>query len=348
MTAEREPVLRVQDLAVHYQIHESGLFKRNTRTLKAVDGVSFDLYAGETLGIVGESGCGKSTLARAVLGLMKSRRGRVLWLGQNLGKLDDDALRNKRKELQIVFQDPLASLNPRLTVGDIIAEPLRTFYPNMARLQREERVRGMMKMVGLLPDQINRYPHEFSGGQCQRIGIARALVLNPKLVICDEPVSALDVSIQAQIINLLRNLQKKLKLALIFIAHDLSIVKHISDRVMVMYLGRSMEVSNSQAIYRCPLHPYTHALIKAVPVPDPKIARAKVATELTDDMPSPLDLPAGCVFHSRCPYMVHRCELEVPALRRMEHGDWVACHRAEELDFSVGGESPENTVNDQD
>lgn len=328
-------VLRVQDLAVYYKIRDEGLFRPKTLVLKAVNDVSFELNAGETLGIVGESGCGKSTLARAVLGLIKPERGRVLWLGEELGKLDAEALRKKREDMQLVFQDPLAALNPRMTVHDIIAEPLWTFFPQIARVQVEERVRGMMKLVGLLPNQINRYPHEFSGGQCQRIGIARALVLNPKLVVCDEPISALDVSIQAQIINLLKDLQKKLNLALIFIAHDLSVVKHISDRIMVMYLGRCMEISAEEALYQRPLHPYTSALIKAVPVPDPRIARANPDTGLTGDMPSPLDPPEGCVFHSRCPYVVRRCKLEVPALRRMENGDWVACHRAEELDLTV-------------
>jgi oligopeptide transport system ATP-binding protein len=330
-----ERVLRVQDLAVHFKQREGGLFKSKVHTIKAVNGVSFDLNAGETLGVVGESGCGKSTLARALLALVKPDHGRVLWLGEDLNKLDDQALRKKRQDLQIVFQDPLAALNPRMTVRDIIAEPLWTFFPKIARVQVDERVRGVMQMVGLLPNQINRYPHEFSGGQCQRIGIARALVLNPKLVVCDEPVSALDVSIQAQIINLLKDLQKKLNLSLVFIAHDLSVVKHISDRVMVMYLGRTMELSHRDHLYKKPLHPYTNALVKAAPVPDPRLARAATDTGLTGDMPSILDTPPGCVFHSRCPYSVKRCQLDVPALRRMENGDWVACHRAEELDLTI-------------
>jgi len=334
---ENKPVLRVQDLAVHFEINEGSLLRTQTHILKAVNGVSFDLNAGETLGVVGESGCGKSTLARAVLGLIRPQRGRVMWLGENLASLDQEEMRKKRKELQIVFQDPLASLNPRMTVGDIISEPLWTFFPKLARVQAEERVRGMMKMVGLLPNQINRYPHEFSGGQCQRIGIARALVLNPKLIICDEPVSALDVSIQAQIINLLKDLQQKLNLSLIFIAHDLSVVKHISDRVMVMYLGRTMEISQQEALYRHPLHPYTSALVKAAPIPDPKLAREYSDTGLTGDMPSPLNPPKGCVFHTRCPFKVKRCELDVPPLRRMENGDWAACHRTEELDLTIQG-----------
>ncbi len=333
-TADRL-VLKVQDLAVHYEVRGGGLLRPTVLPLKAVDGVSFELQRGETLGVVGESGCGKSTLARALLGLIPPRRGRVLWLGEDLVGLDEKALRKKRKELQIIFQDPLASLNPRMTVGDIIAEPLWTFYPKIARVQVEERVRGMMKMVGLLPNQINRYPHEFSGGQCQRIGIARALVLNPRLIICDEPVSALDVSIQAQIINLLRDLQKKLDLSLIFIAHDLAVVKHISDRILVMYLGRAMEVAASARLYDRPRHPYTSALVKAVPIPDPSASMRHRETGLRGDMPSPLDPPSGCVFHTRCPYAVKRCQLEVPPLRRLPEGDWVACHLAEELDLTI-------------
>jgi len=331
-----KPVLRVQDLAVTFTSATGGFFHRKERQLRAVDGISFDLYAGETLGIVGESGSGKSTLARAILGLLKPSRGRVQWMGENLTDLDEEALRQKRKELQIVFQDPVASLDPRMTAGDIIAEPLWTFYPNMERLQVDERTRGMMKMVGLLPNQINRYPHEFSGGQCQRIGIARSLVLNPRLLICDEPVSALDVSIQAQIINLMKSLQRKLGLALIFVAHDLSVVRHISDRVMVMYMGQAMEVSGKTSLYRRPLHPYSNALLKSVAIPDPKLARRqRQESWLTGDMPSPYRRPKGCVFHTRCPYRVKRCEADVPPLRRMESGEWVACHRAEELDLSI-------------
>ncbi len=335
--AERTPILRVQDLTVHFTDTVGNLLHRTERTLRAVESISFDLYAGETLGIVGESGSGKSTLARAILGLITPKRGRVMWQGEDLTQLDEEAMRQKRKDIQVVFQDPIASLNPRMTAGDIIAEPLRTFYPHMASLQVEERTRGMMKMVGLLPNQINRYPHEFSGGQCQRISIARALVLNPKLIICDEPVSALDVSIQAQIVNLMRDLQHKLDLSLIFIAHDLSIVRHISDRVKVMYMGRSMELSGRDAIYSRPLHPYTNALIKSVPVPDPDLAHvARRENWLTGDMPSPYQPPPGCVFHTRCPYVVRRCKQDIPPLRPMESGDWVACHRAEELDLSVG------------
>ena len=320
-----KPVLRVQDLAVTFTSYSGGLLQNKERSIRAVDGISFELSAGETLGIVGESASGKSTLARAILGLIPPNRGRVMWMGENLTALDEEEMRQRRKELQIVFQDPVAALDPRMTAGDIIAEPLWTFYPNMDRVQVDERTRGMMKMVGLLPNQINRYPHEFSGGQCQRIGIARSLVLNPRLVFCDEPVSALDVSIQAQIINLLKDLQKKLGLALVFVAHDLSVVRHISDRVMVMYMGQAMEVSGKEAMYRKPLHPSTNALMKSVPIPDPKLAAAaRLDRWLTGDMPSPFKLPRGCIFHNRCPYRVKRCEADVPAMRRMESGDWVA------------------------
>ena len=335
-----KPVLRVQDLAVTFTSYSGGLLQKKERSVRAVDGISFELSAGETLGIVGESASGKSTLARAILGLIQPNRGRVMWMGENLTALDEEEMRQRRKELQIVFQDPVAALDPRMTAGDIIAEPLWTFYPNMDRVQVDERTRGMMKMVGLLPNQINRYPHEFSGGQCQRIGIARSLVLNPRLVFCDEPVSALDVSIQAQIINLLKDLQKKLGLALVFVAHDLSVVRHISDRVMVMYMGQAMEVSEKRALYRRPLHPYTNALMKSVPIPDPKLAaRARRESWLKGDMPSPFNRPKGCVFHDRCPYRIKRCEADVPALRRMESGDWVSCHRAEELDLSIRNDS---------
>ena len=335
-----KPVLRVQDLAVTFTSYSGGLLQKKERSIRAVDGISFELSAGETLGIVGESASGKSTLARAILGLIPPNRGRVMWMGVNLTALDEEEMRQRRKELQIVFQDPVAALDPRMTAGDIIAEPLWTFYPNMDRVQVDERTRGMMKMVGLLPNQINRYPHEFSGGQCQRIGIARSLVLNPRLVFCDEPVSALDVSIQAQIINLLKDLQKKLGLALVFVAHDLSVVRHISDRVMVMYMGQAMEVSEKRALYRRPLHPYTNALMKSVPIPDPKLAaRARRESWLKGDMPSPFNRPKGCVFHDRCPYRIKRCEADVPALRRMESGDWVSCHRAEELDLSIRNDS---------
>jgi oligopeptide transport system ATP-binding protein len=262
---------------------------------------------------------------------VRPQAGSVVWLGEDLMGLSEEAMRLKRREIQLIFQDPSGSLDPRMTVGEIVAEPLRVFYPSMTRLQVRERVSGMMKLVGLSPDQINRYPHEFSGGQCQRIGIARALVVNPRLVVCDEPVSALDVSIQAQIVNLLKDLQKKLQLSLIFIAHDLSVVRHVSDRVLVMYLGRIMEVADRDRIYLDPRHPYTRALIESVPIPDPVLERARVRRALEGDMPSPLDPPTGCVFRTRCPFAAPACADRVPVLETLDDGRQVACLRHEEI-----------------
>ncbi|MCC5864251.1 MAG: ATP-binding cassette domain-containing protein [Wenzhouxiangella sp.] len=327
----RAPVLQVRDLSVHFRVESGGLFRRQRHVVRAVDRVSFDVHAAETLGIVGESGCGKSTLARAILGLVRAHSGSAVWLGEDLVGLSEEQMRIKRREIQLIFQDPQGSLDPRMTVGDIVAEPLRTFYPSMSRLQVRERVQGIMKLVGLLPDQINRYPHEFSGGQCQRIGIARALVVNPRLVVCDEPVSALDVSIQAQIVNLLKDLQKKLQLSLIFIAHDLSVVRHVSDRVMVMYLGKVMEVADRDSIYLRPRHPYTRALIESVPIPDPVKERARARRSLEGDIPSPLNPPSGCVFHGRCPFAIEQCRREEPGLETLDSGNQVACLRHREL-----------------
>jgi oligopeptide transport system ATP-binding protein len=298
------------------------------RTLKAVDGVSFDLAAGETLGIVGESGCGKSTLARACLNLIPATAGSIVWQGKAMRGASEQAWLAVRRDVQMIFQDPLASLNPRMTISQIIAEPLRTHHPELPQAEVMGRVKAMMEKVGLSAQQINRYPHEFSGGQCQRIGIARALILNPKLIICDEPVSALDVSIQAQIINLLKALQAEMGLALIFIAHDLAVVKHISQRIMVMYLGHEMEVAKKQALYGQPLHPYTKALLSAIPIPDPKRERAKVIQLLQGDLPSPINPPSGCVFRTRCPQAMERCAREVPALRQINAQAQAACHLA--------------------
>ncbi len=269
------PLLSVTDLKVKFLIGGGFLSRRPPAVLKAVDGVSFDLRPGETLGLVGESGCGKSTLGRAVLRLLSNVEGRVVWLGQDLSRLDDEGMRQRRKEMQIIFQDPLASLNPRMPIGEIIAEPLKTFFPDTPAAEVKARVKAMMASVGLLPNQINRYPHEFSGGQCQRIGIARAMINNPKLIICDEPVSALDVSIQAQIVNLLMDLQREKGMALIFISHNLSVVRHISHRIMVLYLGRVAEVADREQLYKNPRHPYTQALISAVPFPDPEKERQR-------------------------------------------------------------------------
>nr|WP_238116892.1 murein tripeptide/oligopeptide ABC transporter ATP binding protein OppF [Vibrio cincinnatiensis] len=318
-------LLDVHDLKVHFSILPQSAWPwTKPATLKAVDGVSIRLYEGETLGVVGESGCGKSTFARAIIGLVQATQGNVVWLGQDLTKMPAKLRRQTRKDMQMIFQDPLASLNPRMTVGDIIAEPLHTFYPELTKAQVKERVKAMMDKVGLLPNVINRYPHEFSGGQCQRIGIARALILNPKMIICDEPVSALDVSIQAQVVNLLKELQQELGLSLVFIAHDLSVVKHISDRVLVMYLGNSVELGEAKALFADPKHPYTKALMSAVPIPDPEIERNKTIEMLEGELPSPMNPPSGCVFRTRCPIATAECAQHKPPLQGTETHS-VAC-----------------------
>ncbi len=318
--------LQVRDLKVHFPVRTGGILIGEYTPLKAVDGVSFDLNPGETLGVVGESGCGKSTLGRAVLQLVGATDGVVSWLGTDLTSLNKKELIAARENLQIVFQDPLASLDPRMTAGDIIAEPLKNYRPQMTKAERRAEVKDMMERVGLLPRMINRYPHEFSGGQCQRIGIARAMILKPKLVVCDEPVSALDVSIQAQVVNLLKSLQREFGLALLFISHDLSIVRHISDRVMVLYLGKVMELADKSALYAQPRHPYTQALLSAVPIPDPAKERNKDRILLTGDLPSPLSPPSGCVFRTRCPKATEVCAQHVPQLDPVEDGHTVACH----------------------
>ncbi|EKT56233.1 murein tripeptide/oligopeptide ABC transporter ATP binding protein OppF [Providencia sneebia] len=313
---ENRPVLlEVNDLKVHFSIRDKKQwFWQPDKSLKAVDGVTLRLYEGETLGVVGESGCGKSTFARAIIGLVKSTGGTVSWLGQNLLGMNEKQWRDVRSDIQMIFQDPLASLNPRMTIGDIIAEPLKTYYPKMPQFEVTEKVKKIMMRVGLLPNLINRYPHEFSGGQCQRIGIARALILEPKLVICDEPVSALDVSIQAQVVNLLQELQREMGLSLIFIAHDLAVVKHISDRVLVMYLGHAVELGTYDEVYNNPLHPYTKALMSAVPVPDPDKEKNKVIELLEGELPSPINPPTGCVFRTRCPLADEGCAKTRPLM----------------------------------
>ena len=330
-----EPLLTAQDLRVTFSLPTPGAMPwASPRQLQAVGGVDFTLMPGETLGIVGESGSGKSTLARALIGLVPAT-GKALWQdGTDLIGLTPGKMLKYRSEIQMVCQDPLASLNPRMTVGQIIAEPLTTHHQGLSRTDVKTRVKDMMDRVGLLPNQINRYPHEFSGGQCQRIGIARALIVEPKLVICDEPVSALDVSIQAQVINLLAELQRDLGLALIFIAHDLSVVKHISDRVLVMYLGRVMELADAGALYADPRHPYTQALLSAVPIPDPRLEREKRIIPLRGELPSPMNPPSGCVFRTRCPRAEAVCASQRPVLQGGAH--LTACHfpgalRPEEL-----------------
>ncbi len=320
-----KPILSVRGLKVYFPIYSGRLFAAPI-PLKAVDDVSLDLYSGETLGIVGESGCGKSTLGRGILQLLEPTAGEVIWCGEHLAGLQPKEMIAYRKEMQIIFQDPLASLNPRMTIGDIIAEPLTVHFPELTAAERKQRVAEIMEQVGLLPLMINRYPHEFSGGQCQRIGVARAMVLRPKLIVCDEPVSALDVSIQAQIVNLIQELQQSFDLSLLFISHDLSIIRHISHRIMVLYLGNVMEVASKEILYTNPRHPYTQALISAVPIPDPDQEKNKKRVVLTGDLPSPLAPPSGCVFRTRCPIAQEICAAENPPLLEIEIGHQVACH----------------------
>lgn len=319
-------MLEVQDLKIHFSL-QGGLF-RPPRVLRAVDGVSLRIGVGETLGIVGESGCGKSTLVRGILGLTPVTSGSIRWQGQELTQLNARQFRPLRTQMQIVFQDPLASLDPRMTIGEIIAEPLQVHRPKLGSAQVQAQVRAMLERVGLSPRQLNRYPHEFSGGQCQRVGIARALILAPQLLLCDEPVSALDVSIRAQIINLLHDLQQEMGLALAFIAHDLLMVRHLSHRVMVMYLGQVMETAPSRTLFTNPSHPYTRALLAAVLKPDP-MGAVQPPPVLGGELPSPLDPPSGCRFRTRCPHAVQRCADEVPSLRPMPNGASSACHFAE-------------------
>ena len=319
-------LLEVEGLKVHFPVREGHGLWRPKKPLRAVDGVSFKLAAGDTLGVVGESGCGKSTLARAILGLVPVTEGNVVWLGETVSGRKESAFRPIRRDLQVVFQDPLASLDPRMTIGSIISEPLKVFRPEMTKADRHERVAEIMSDVGLDASVINRYPHEFSGGQCQRVGIARALVLEPKLVVCDEPVSALDVSIQAQIVNLLNELKQKFQLSLIFISHDLSIVRLLSQRVLVLYLGHVMELTDRELIYNSPLHPYTRSLIRAIPQPDPSYPLKRPDTTLGRDLPSPINPPTGCVFHTRCPHSDAQCREQVPVLEVTATGQQVACH----------------------
>jgi oligopeptide transport system ATP-binding protein len=325
------PLLQVNDLRVQYRLSRPAWRPwEPAPRVSAVDGVSFTLDAGQTLGVVGESGCGKSTLARALLQLLPAGAdalctGQVLWNGAVVPQGRPGVL---RREAQMVFQDPLASLDPRMTVAQIIEEPLRIHERQLDAAARQGKVREMMDRVGLSPRQLNRYPHEFSGGQCQRIGIARALILGPRLLVCDEPVSALDVSIQAQILNLLADLQRETGVAVLFIAHDLAVVRHVSRRVLVMYLGRVVESASRDALYTMPRHPYTRALLSAVPLPDPRRERAKVIELLQGDIPSPLNPPSGCAFRTRCPLAQARCAAQTPALRTDEQGHAVACHFA--------------------
>ncbi|MGE5739534.1 MAG: ABC transporter ATP-binding protein [Betaproteobacteria bacterium] len=319
------PLLAVSHLTKHYKVR-TGFFGRSRGDVHAVDDVSFDIAAGETLGLVGESGCGKSTIARTVLRLVEPTAGTIAWRGESIERLPGAAMRPFRRELQAVFQDPYASLNPRMRAADIVAEPIRNFE-SASGAAIGERVRALFERVGLRADQMMRYPYEFSGGQRQRLGIARALAPNPRLIVCDEPVSALDVSVQAQVINLLVDLQQAFGLSYLFVAHDLAVVEHISHRVAVMYLGRIVELTTTRALFDNPLHPYTEALLSAVPVPDPTVRRKRLI--LSGDVPSPMDLPAGCRFHTRCPYAFDRCRHEEPKLAEVAPAHVVACHLRE-------------------
>jgi peptide/nickel transport system ATP-binding protein len=324
-------LVQVEDLKVWFPIRSGIVLDRHVGDVKAVDGVSLAIERGETVGLVGESGCGKSTVGRAILRLYEPTAGRVVFDGQDITKLGESALRPLRRRMQMIFQDPFASLNPRHSVGRLIGEPIRVHGLGTSRRDVSSRVRDLLEVVGLPADAASRYPHEFSGGQRQRIGIARALALNPDFVVADEPVSALDVSIQAQIVNLLENLQREFSLTYLVIAHDLAVVRHISDRIAVMYLGTIVEVSPAEDLYDNPLHPYTISLLSAVPIPDPKIERSREAILLTGDLPSPANPPAACRFHTRCPYVQPtRCREEAPPLREVE-GHTVACHWAEQI-----------------
>jgi peptide/nickel transport system ATP-binding protein len=331
VSSNGNPLVDVQRLKVYFAIKSGVVLDRHVGDIRAVDDVSFQIRRGETLGLVGESGCGKSTIGRTILRLYNPVDGRIVFDGEDITNLKERELRPLRRRMQMVFQDPYASLNPRHSIGRLVGEPMRV-HRLTSRRGTDARVRELLAIVGLPPDAISRYPHEFSGGQRQRIGVARALALNPDFVVADEPVSALDVSIQAQILNLLESLQREFDLTYLFIAHDLAVVRHISDRIAVMYLGSIVEVSPAAALYANPLHPYTIALLSAVPIPDPVVERQREAILLPGDLPSPANPPRACRFHTRCPYVQPtRCRDETPPLRELEPGHTVACHWAEEI-----------------
>jgi peptide/nickel transport system ATP-binding protein len=325
------PLVLVEDLKVYFPIRSGLVVERKVGDIKAVDGISFEIQRGETLGLVGESGCGKTTVGRTILRLYAPTEGRIIFDGTDISGLSEKQMRGLRRRMQMVFQDPYSSLNPRQNVGNIVGEPLRV-HGLATRAQVEPKVQRLLDVVGLPQGAANRYPHEFSGGQRQRIGLARSLALNPDLIVADEPVSALDVSIQAQIINLLEDLQEEFHLTFLFIAHDLAVVRHTSDRIAVMYLGKIVEVAPADQLYSSPMHPYTKALLSAVPIPDPKVEQARERIILTGDLPSPARPPAGCRFHTRCPFrQPERCDSEVPELRVLPGGSQAACHYAEEI-----------------
>jgi len=324
-----EVLLEVKNMKMYFPVTSGIVFQRKVADVKAVDDVSFTINRGETLGLVGESGCGKTTTGRAILRLYTPTSGEVIFDGQRLSDLSGGQMRGLRRQMQIIFQDPYGSLNPRMTCGDIVGEPLKVHKLTRGRGEYRDRVAELLHTVGLNPYMSDRYPHEFSGGQRQRIGIARALAVKPSFIVCDEPVSALDVSIQAQVINLLEDLQDQYGLTYLFIAHDLSVVRHISDRVAVMYLGHIVEIADRNELYENPLHPYTRALLSAVPIPDPIIEAERERIILVGDVPSPMRPPEGCVFHTRCPVMIEDCRLEMPELREVSPKHWVACIRAD-------------------
>jgi oligopeptide transport system ATP-binding protein len=328
VTADNNVLVRVENLVKHFPVAPESLFQRRKDVVHAVDGVSFDLVRGETLGLVGESGCGKSTTGRTILQLYRPTSGSVVFDGIDLVRLEPEALRKIRRRMQMIFQDPYASLNPRLTVGEIISDPLLVYQEARTRQEINERVAHLLELVRLNPSYINRYPHEFSGGQRQRIGIARSLALQPDLVVCDEPISALDVSIQAQVANLLVELQRQFRLTYLFIAHDLSMVRHLCDRVAVMYLGVIVELAGRAEFFHHPLHPYTKALLSAVTIPDPVVEDKRRRIILKGEIPSPVHPPSGCRFHTRCPIAVPSCAEVVPELRELAPGHFVACHLA--------------------
>jgi oligopeptide transport system ATP-binding protein len=325
MSEPSPPLLSVRNLKKYFPVRR-GVLSRVVAHVKAVDDISFDIFKGETFGVVGESGCGKTTAGRAILRLIEPDTGHIQFDGADLMKLDSTSLRKKRRDMQIIFQDPYASLNPRMTIRSIVGEPF-AIHRLASGSEREQRVAALLKTVGLDPSVMNRYPHEFSGGQRQRIGIARAVALKPKLIVADEPVSALDVSIQAQIINLLADLQDQFQLTYLFISHGIPVIEHISDRIGVMYLGKLVEVGTSEQICLAPKHPYTQALLSAVPIPDPAARKQRIV--LKGDVPTPINPPSGCRFHTRCPIAVDRCKVEEPPLRRLEDGRLTACHLAE-------------------